>query len=98
MLRDLLMLPFVLGYPNFDMSFVMYFDVSIKNLGSALKQEEEDGKLHLLAYESRIISKVERNYGITKLEAVVWYGVIDTSGLIRMGTSAEGLHTTHHLN
>ena len=73
-LKDLLVSPPVLAYPNFDKSFVLYTDASIEGLGAVLEQEQEDGKLHPVAYASRSLSKTEQNYGITELEAlgVVW--------------------------
>ena len=73
-LKDLLVSPPVLAYPNFDKSFVMHTDASILGLGAVPEQEQEDGKLHPIAYASRSLSKAERNYGITEMEAlgVVW--------------------------
>ena len=73
-LKDLLVSPPVLAYPNFDKSFVMHTDASILGLGAVLEQEQEDGKLHPIAYSSRSLSKAECNYGITEMEAlgVVW--------------------------
>lgn len=52
----------------------MHTDASIEGLGAVLEQEQEDGKLHPIAYASRSLSKAERNYGITEMEAlgVVW--------------------------
>ena len=68
------MTPPVLAFPNFTKSFVLYTDASIEGLGAVLEQEQEDGRLHPVAYASRSLSKAERNYGITDLEAlgVVW--------------------------
>ena len=52
----------------------MLTDASINGLGAVLEQEQVDGKLHPIAYYSRSLSKAEKNYGITELEAlgVVW--------------------------
>ena len=44
-------------------------DASAEGLGAVLFQEQEDGKLHLIAYASRSLSTQEKNYGNT---AVVW--------------------------
>ena len=43
-------------------------------LETVLEQEQEDRKLHPVAYASRTISKQEGRYGITDLEALalVW--------------------------
>ena len=64
----------MLAYPDFDKPFVMHTDASTNGLGAVLEQEEMDGKSHPIAYASRSLSKAEKNYGITELEAlgVVW--------------------------
>ena len=74
MLKDLLVTPPVLVYPDFNKGFVLHTDASIEGLGAVLEQEQEDGKLHPVAYASRSLSKSEKNYGITELEVlgVVW--------------------------
>lgn len=69
-LKDRLGSPPVLAYPNFDKSFVMHTYASIKSLGPVLEQEQEDGKLHPVAYASQSLSKAEQNYGITEMEAL----------------------------
>ena len=64
----------VLAYPAFDKPFTLETDASIQGLGAILSQEQEDRKLHPVAYASRALSSPERNYSITELEtlAVVW--------------------------
>ena len=56
--------------------FVLHTDSSGWGLGAVLEQEQEDGQLHPVAYASRTLSKHERRYGITYLEAlgVMWAG------------------------
>ena len=73
-LKELLTHPPVLAYPNFDRTFVVHTDASGDGLGAVIEQEQEDGMLHPLAYASRTLTKHERKYGITELEAlaVVW--------------------------
>ena len=73
-LKDLLVTPPVLVYPNFDKSFILHTDASGNGLGAVLEQEQDDGTSHPVAYASRSLSKHERRYGITELEAlaIVW--------------------------
>lgn len=49
-------------------------DASASGLGAVLSQEQEDGRLHPVAYASRALSPQEKRYAITELEtlAVVW--------------------------
>ena len=91
-LKDLLVSPPVLVYPNFDKSFVMHMDASIEGLGAVLEQEQEDGKLHPVAYTSRSLSKAEKNYGITK--RWVWFGEPNILGRTCMDTSVWCTPTT----
>ena len=71
-LKDQLVSPPVLAYPNFWQEFVMHTYASIKSLGPVLEQEQEDGKLHPVdkPYASQSLSKAEQNYGITEMEAL----------------------------
>ena len=63
----------VLSYPSFDHPYIVETDASIQGLGAILSQEQ-DGRIHPVAYASRSLSPPERNYGITELETlvVVW--------------------------
>jgi hypothetical protein len=60
-------------YPDFNKKFVVSTDASIKGLGATLSQRGENGE-RVIAYASRSLNQHERNYGITKLEAlgVMW--------------------------
>ena len=64
----------VLAYPCFTKPFVLHTDASALGLGAVLEQEQDDRKLHPVAYASRTLSKQEGRYGITDLEALalVW--------------------------
>ena len=64
----------ILVYPDFDRSFVLETDASVKGLGAVLSQQQSDGRLHPVAFASRSLSAPEKNYSITELEtlAVVW--------------------------
>jgi hypothetical protein len=64
----------VLDYPSFGKPFTLETDTSINGIGAVLSQEQDDCRLHPIAYASRLLSSAERNYSITELEtlAVVW--------------------------
>ena len=64
----------VLAYPSLDKPFVLETDASILGLGAVLSQVQDDGQSHPVAYASRSLTALERNYAITELEtlAVVW--------------------------
>ena len=49
-------------------------DVSIQGLGAILSQEQDDGRVHLVAFASKALSPSQKNYSLTELEtlAVVW--------------------------
>ena len=72
-LKQCLLRPPVLKYPNFDKEFYVATDASSQGIGAALLQEYE-GRLHPISYASKSLSKSERNYSTTKREAlaVVW--------------------------
>ena len=64
----------VLAYPSFGKPFTLETDASINGIGAVLSQEQDDRRLHPIAYASRSLSAAECNYSITELEtlAVVW--------------------------
>ena len=64
----------VLSYPSFEKDFALETDASVQGLGAVLSQQQEDGRLHPVAYASRSLTPTEANYSITELEtlAVVW--------------------------
>ncbi len=73
-LKDVLLSPPVLKYPDFEKPFILHCDASIQGLGCALYQENSDGKLDPIAFGSRTLSVSERNYSTHKLEflALKW--------------------------
>ena len=64
----------VIAFPNFERDFVLETDASIQGIAAVLVQQQEDGKLHPVAYASRALNPAEKNYAITELETlvVVW--------------------------
>ena len=64
----------VLAYPDFNRSFVLETDASIRGLGAVLSQMQADNQLHPVAYASHAFTQAENNYAVTELEAraVVW--------------------------
>jgi len=64
----------VLVYPDFDRSYILEIDASIRGLGAVLSQIHQDGLTHPIAFASRALAAPEKNYNITDLEtlAVVW--------------------------
>uniref|UniRef100_A0A8C5DDV5 Gypsy retrotransposon integrase-like protein 1 n=1 Tax=Gouania willdenowi TaxID=441366 RepID=A0A8C5DDV5_GOUWI len=63
----------ILAFADPQLPYVLHTDASREGLGAALYQEQE-GKLRVVAYASRGLSKSERNYPTHKLEflALKW--------------------------
>ena len=73
-LKQLLINAPVLAFPNFDQEFILETDASGVGLGVILAQEQQDGTVRPIAYDSRTLQQHEKKYGATELEAlgVVW--------------------------
>ena len=56
-----------LAYPDYQLPFTLHTDSSTDGLGAVLYQKQ-DGKLRVIAYASRSVSKAESNYPAHKLE------------------------------
>ena len=69
-LRSRLVTAPVLADPDFKRDFILETDVDINGLGAVLSQTQEDGKVHPVAYASRVLSLMEKNYAITELETL----------------------------
>ena len=63
----------ILAYPDYQLPFTLHTDSSTDGLGAVLYQKQ-DGKLRMIAYASRSVSKAESNYPAHKLEflALKW--------------------------
>ena len=63
----------ILAYPDYQLPFTLHIDSSTDGLGAVLYQKQ-DGKLRVIAYASRSVSKAESNYPAHKLEflALKW--------------------------
>ena len=73
-LKEALVLAPVLGYPYFNREFMLETDPSLQGLGAVLSQQDETGKLHVIAYASQPLCLSERsmhNNSSAKLELLV---------------------------
>lgn len=75
-LKEKLISPPILGFPDFSQEFILEIDASFEGLGAVLSQERPNGKI-VIAYASRSLRKSERNmekYSSMKLEllALKW--------------------------
>ena len=76
-LKEALVTAPVLGYPDFNWEFMLETNASLQGLGAVLSQQDETGKLHVIAYASQSLHPSERsmhNYSSAKLEllALKW--------------------------
>ena len=80
-LKEALVTAPVLGYPDFNREFMLETNASLQGLGAVFSQQDETGKLHVIAYASQSMHPSERsmhNYSSAKLEllALKW-GVME---------------------
>ena len=71
--KQALVSPPLLTYPDFSKEFILHVDASRLRLGAVLYQQHDSG-LKVLAYASKSLSPSERNYSAHKLEflALKW--------------------------
>ena len=60
-LFDHLVSPPILGYPDFSKPFVVHTNASREGLGAVL-YHKQDGKMRVIGYGSRSLTKAEKNY------------------------------------
>ena len=72
-LKELCVSTPILAYPDYQLPFILHTDSSSEGLDAVLYQKQE-GKLRVIAYASRSVSKSESNYPAHKLEflALKW--------------------------
>ena len=58
---EMLTNPPILGYPDFDLPFILHTDASNDGLGAVLYQQQNN-KLRVIGYGSRTLTPAERNY------------------------------------
>ena len=61
-------------FPDFDKPFLLEMDASKEGLGVVLSQKQSDRQYHPIAFGSRSLTPVEKNYHSSKLEflALKW--------------------------
>eukprot|EP00731_Ephydatia_muelleri_P017571 Em0010g669a len=72
-LKEKLLSPPILSFPQFDKVFVVDTDASQHGLGAVLSQEGD----HVIAYASWVLTKAERQYCATRKEIWEWCGQFD---------------------
>ena len=73
-LKQHLISPPIIAYPDFSKPFTLFTDASGLGLGVMLAQYDNEDKEHVIAYASRRTSNEEQKYSATELEYldVIW--------------------------
>ena len=58
----------MLAYPDFSRPFILDTDASDVGIGGVLSQVDGEGRERVIAYGSRLLSKAERRYCVTRRE------------------------------
>ena len=67
-LRECLCSAPILAYPDFQRPFILDTDASDTGLGGVLSQADDQGRERVIAYGSRLLTKPERKYCVTRRE------------------------------
>ena len=62
-LKEALVTAPVVGYPDVNREFVLETNASLQGLGAVLFQQDETGRLHVIAYASQSLHPSERSMG-----------------------------------
>ena len=69
-LKNNLITPPILAYPDPNRPYIISIDASTNGLGYVLSQKDEHNLERVIAYSGRALRKAEKNYSITELEAL----------------------------
>ena len=74
-LRQQLVSPPILAFPDYQKPFILDTDATFLGIGAVLSQEQDDGQERVISYGSRVLSKTERHYCVTcrELLAIVYF-------------------------
>ena len=67
-IKKKLVSPPVLAFPDYTKKFILDTDASDTGIGAVLSQVQDDGSERVVAYASRLLSKAERRYSVTRRE------------------------------
>ena len=67
-LRSRLVSAPILAFPDYGRTFILDTDASGTGIGAVLSQQQEDGVERVVAYASRVLTRPERRYCVTRQE------------------------------
>jgi hypothetical protein len=73
-LKTAITTPPILAFPDLNKGYTLYADASGYGVGAILEQRDDKGVSRVICYASRSLSRAERRYSPTHLEAlaIVW--------------------------
>ena len=89
-LKEHLVVSPVLKFPNFEKEFCIETDFSLFTLGAVLSQSQDDSSFENrfpVAFARRLLSKAEKNYGVTNFE-----GLTVSWAISHFETYIHGMH------